>query len=134
MDTKGVLECWIDAFNRHDVEGLTDLYAGDAINFQVAAEPTVGLDAIKADFEAFFHGFPDTYAIVENLMADGNWAAWEWKGGGTFSGEFLGQPPTGKSYELRGCGFFRIKNGKITLQRGYWDSKTWFGQIGLEIS
>ena len=111
-----------------------DCYADNAVNFQVAAgEPAVGKEQIRRDAAEFFRGFPDSYSIVENIIADEDWAAWEWSGGGTFGGEFYGVQPTNKTYKLRGCGFFQFKDGKIILQRGYWDKLTWFSQIGLPV-
>jgi steroid delta-isomerase-like uncharacterized protein len=110
-------------------------YADDATNFQVAAgAPRAGKSGIRADLASFLTAFPDSYSKVENIMSDGDWAAWEWLGGGTFLGEFMGQPPTGKPYVLRGCGFFRCENGLIQFQRGYWDKHTWFSQIGFSTS
>lgn len=133
IDSKLLLQKWIDAFNRKDLDAVIDCYAEDAVNFQIATgTPSVGREQIRRDTAEFFRGFPDAWAKVENLMADGDWAAWEWIGGGSFSGEFYGQKPTGKFYDLRGCGFFAFKNGKIILQRGYWDKLTWFSQIGLD--
>jgi pimeloyl-ACP methyl ester carboxylesterase len=41
--------------------------------------------------------------------------------------------PTGRTFTLRGCGFFQIVDGKIRSQRGYWDRATWFNQLGLPI-
>jgi len=132
--SKKLLHVWIDAFNEHDVAALVGCYAKDAVNFQVAAgPPAIGIDKIKTDFEDFFHGFPDTYANIENLIAEGDWAAWEWSGGGTLTGEFLRIKPTGRSYKLCGCGFFQYKYEKIILQRGYWDKDTWFSQIGIKL-
>lgn len=111
-----------------------DCYADDAVNWQVAAgEPAVGKEQIRKDTAEFFRGFPDSYSIVENIISEEDWAAWEWNGGGSFTGEFYGNQPTGKSYELRGCGFLQFKDGKIILQRGYWDKLTWFAQVGLPI-
>ena len=54
----------------------------------------------------FVHGFAlaKMVRIVENLFEEGNWAILEWR------------DPLG----LRGCGFFKIENDQITLQRGYW--------------
>ncbi len=131
---KKLLQIWIEAFAANDLATLVTLYHPDAVNYQVAAgEPAVGLERIKTDFEEFFRGFPDSYARVENLMADGDWAAWEWFGGGTFTGEFYGYQPTEKSYELRGCGFFKFRDERIILQRGYWDKLTWYRQVGIEI-
>ena len=48
-------------------------------------------------------------------------------------GEFAGHAPTGRSFTLRGCGFFQIVDGKIRSQRGYWDRATWFNQLGLPV-
>jgi steroid delta-isomerase-like uncharacterized protein len=122
--SKELLQNWIDAFQRCDVEAVAACYADDAVNFQIAAgEPAVGKEQIRKDTAEFFRGFPDAWSRVENIISDNDWAAWEWIGGGTF----------GKSFESRGCGFFQFKNEKIILQRGYWDKFAWFSQIGLEI-
>ncbi|MUG96155.1 hypothetical protein F7734_28965 [Scytonema sp. UIC 10036] len=64
-----------------------------------------------------FHAFPDHYTQVENLFEDGEWAILEWKGSGTWQGEFAGMPPNGKSYKLQGFAFFHVTNGKICFQR-----------------
>lgn len=34
---------------------------------------------------------------------------------------------------LRGCGFFRVKDGKIVFQRGYWDKLTFLSLHGLPL-
>src|SRR5215204_4508454 len=97
-DSKKLLQKWIDAFQRWDVDAVVACYAGDAINLQVAAgEPAVGIEQIRRDTEEFFRGFPDAWSRVDNLISDGDWAAWEWFGGGTFTGEFYGNRPTGRT-------------------------------------
>lgn len=134
MKSIELLQNWIDAFQACDVERVAACYADDAVNFQVAAdEPAIGREQIKADTDAFFKAFPDAWSRVENLIGDGDWAAWEWIGGGTFLGEFAGVNPTGNSFELRGCGFFKFNDGLILFQRGYWDKHSWFSQIGIPI-
>lgn len=134
IDSKELLQNWISAFQKCDVEAVVNCYADDAVNFQIAAgEPAIGKEQIRKDTEEFFHGFPDAWSKVENLMSDGDFATWEWIGGGTFLGSFYGNSPTGKSFEIRGCGFFRFSDEKIILQRGYWDKLSWFAQIGLNI-
>ncbi len=134
MDARALLSEWIEAFQACDVERVVNCYAEDAVNFQIAAgEPSVGRERIAADTQQFFSGFPDAWSRVENLMADGDRAAWEWIGGGTFLGEFYSNQPTGKEFEIRGCGFFTFRNGLIVKQQGYWDKLSWFEQIGLAI-
>ena len=44
--------------------------------------------------------------VPVNLFEDGEWAILEWK----------------DPQERLGCGFFHVIDGRIALQRGYWDS------------
>jgi steroid delta-isomerase-like uncharacterized protein len=134
MTPKEVLLKWAAAFNSRDAAGAASLYHEHATNLQVAiGTPVQGRQAIHDDLVSFFTVFPDSYTHVEQILEDGEWAMIEWSGGGTFKGAFAGHAPTGKSFTLRGCGFFQVIAGKIHLQRGYWDKATWFGQIGLPV-
>jgi steroid delta-isomerase-like uncharacterized protein len=129
-----VVAAWADAFNRRDADAAADLYEDNATNWQVAAgEPAVGRDSILADFREFFAAFPDSYTDTENLFEDDEWAILEWSGGGTWRGAFVGREPNGRSFKLRGCGFFRVVDGKIRFQRGYWDKLTWFKQLAIPV-
>jgi hypothetical protein len=83
---------------------MAELYSEDAINHQVIFDPVIGKNQIKQMLERDF-SVTKMVCIVENIFKDGEWVALEWK-------EPLG---------LRGCEIFRIVDGKIKLQRGYWD-------------
>lgn len=113
---KEVLRQFVKHFNKADVESLTNLYADDAVNHQVANDPVEGKAAIKAMFEKEFAQAEMT-CLVENMFEDGDWAIMEWK------------DPLG----LRGCGFFQIKEGKIVFQRGYWDKLSFLKMHNLPI-
>lgn len=104
MRPRELVQHWVEAFNRSDIDTLADCYAEEATNHQVANDPIVGKAAIRAMFAAEF-GRATMTCIVENLFEDGEWAILEWK------------DPLG----LRGCGFFHVVDGKIQFQRGYWD-------------
>jgi len=124
---KEVLLKWVEAMNTRDVNMGTALYHDDAINMQFAnGKPLDGIQAIRRDLVDFFDNVSDNFTKVENIFEDGEWAIIEWSGGGTFK-------PTGQKFTLRGCGFFHVVNGKIKLQRGYYDKHTWFTQVGLEL-
>ena len=104
MKPKKVIKKWVSLFNEGNANELAELYHLDAINHQVANEPIHGKDAIRDMFTSEFDTANMT-CIVENIFEDGEWAILEWK------------DPLG----LRGCGFFKVENGKIRFQRGYWD-------------
>lgn len=110
-----VLE-WVRRFNLADADGLAELYAPDAINHQVTWEPLAGQDAIRDMFRREF-GLAPMVCQVEHIFEDGEWAILEWT------------DPLG----LRGCGFFRVLNGKIAFQRGYWDRLTFLRIHGLPL-
>lgn len=130
-----VVQDWVAAYNRRDAQAAAELYHEDATNFQVAlGGPTVGRKAILEDLLSFFHAFPDNFTHAENLFEDGEWAILEWSGGGTWRGEFASTAPNGRSFTLRGCGFFHVLDGKIRFQRGYFDKATWFGQLGIPLT
>jgi ketosteroid isomerase-like protein len=107
---------WIRRFNAADLDGLMELYAPDAVNHQTVMEPLVGRDAIRHMFATEF-GRATMVCIEENLLECGEWAALEWS------------DPLG----LRGCGFFRIRDGMIVFQRGYFDQLTFFRIQGIPV-
>lgn len=104
MTPAELLDRWIEAFNSADADALAAFYAPDAVNHQVVRDPVEGRAAIRAMFEREFAA-ATMVCIPENKFADGEWAILEWR------------DPKG----LRGCGFFRVVDGLIVFQRGYWD-------------
>lgn len=111
-----VVKRWVDCFNVGDIDGLCSLYAADAVNHQVVAEPLNGRAAIRQMFEIEF-GRANMTCVIESLHEDGNCAMLEWS------------DPNG----LRGCGFFRVENGLIVFQRGYFDQLSFFRKQGLAV-
>jgi limonene-1,2-epoxide hydrolase len=104
MRPKEVVQAWVEAFNRADVNALANLYEANATNHQVAEATVVGREAIRQMFQRGFAA-AEMHCLVENLFEDGEWAILEW------------HDPKG----LRGCGFFHVRDSKIVFQRGYWD-------------
>lgn len=117
MDTpSSVVSAWVTAFNQGDAETLASYYEEGATNHQVANEPVVGREAILAMFRSEF-AVAEMHCIVENLFEDGEWAILEWK----------------DPLEMRGCGFFHVVEGKIRIQRGYWDKLSFLRLQGLPL-
>ena len=116
MTPRELIKQWVKFFNEADAEKLASLYADDAINHQVNAEPVNGNEAIREMFKKEFET-AEMVCLVENIFEDGEWAILEWK------------DPLG----LRGCGFFHVINDKIVFQRGYWDKLSFLRMHGLPI-
>lgn len=116
MQPKKLVWLWVEAFNRADVDALVELYSADAVNHQMPERPVYGRAALRAMFTAEF-AQAKMVCLVEQVYEDGEWGILEWK------------DPTG----LRGCGFFHVVDGKITMQRGYWDKLTFLRSQGLPL-
>jgi len=116
MKPRQLVQTWVDAFNRADVQALADLYAEDAVNHQVAESLVQGRENIRQNFASEFAS-AKMHCIVENLYEDGEWAIPEWR------------DPLG----LRGCGFFHVLDGEIKYQRGYWDKLSFLRAQGLPL-
>jgi hypothetical protein len=114
---KELVREWIRLFNDADIEGLSQLYAPDAVNDQVVfSEPLKGRNAIHDMFALEFKR-ATMVCIEEGLFECGDFAILQWR------------DPIG----LRGCGFFQIQNDQIVHQKGYFDQLTFFKIQGLPI-
>ena len=116
MLPRDIVQAWVEAFNRADLDALSGLYHADAINHQVLESPVEGRDAIRAIFTAGFAA-AEMVCIPENVFQDGEWAILDWR------------DPKG----LHGCGFFHVIDGQIAFQRGYWDKFSFLKLHGLSL-
>lgn len=116
MTPKQLVLTWVERFNAADIDGLSALYADDAINHQVVMDPLRGRTAIRRMFEVEF-GRASMHCTIEALHEAGDWAILEWS------------DPLG----LRGCGFFHVRDDQIVFQRGYFDQLSFFRQQGIAV-
>jgi limonene-1,2-epoxide hydrolase len=116
MSPREIVRAWVEAFNSADAHRVASFYAEYAVNHQVHSAPVEGREAIHAMFAREFAAAV-MVCQIENIFEDGDWAILEWS------------DPLG----LRGCGFFRIEDGQIAFQRGYWDRLTFMKQRGLPL-
>ncbi len=111
MTNKELIATWVERFNNADADGVAELYHDEAVNHQMPLEAITGKEAIRAMFKREFAA-ADMHCIPVQIISEGEWAVLEWRDPKNFCG----------------CGFFRIVDGKILNQRGYWDRYT-FGKL-----
>lgn len=132
LTTNAVLAEWVAALNARDAARVTALYHDDAENLQGArGTPVHGAAAIREDFADFFRRTPDAWIRAERSFEHSPWSVLEWTAGGTYAGDDDWLPGP---FTVRGCGFFRIEEGRIRCQRGYYDQYKWYTQDGLAVN
>ena len=72
-----------------------------------------GIEAFKGLITALRTAFPDFEFIIEDEVAEGRKVATRWRLRGTQHGEFRGNPPTHKQFDVTGIDIFEIAEGRI---------------------
>lgn len=109
---KAVARRFFDLFHEGG-EGLVDeIFTEDFVHHSVPwASP--GIDGMKELMEIVATGFSDFQGIVEDVVAEGNRVVMRLCERGVHTGDFLGLPATGRSFQYSSIHIFRIENGRI---------------------
>jgi predicted ester cyclase len=92
------------------------------------AEPSpAGLKQMNQGFRA---AFPDLHGRIEQVFAVGDWVAAQVTWAGTNTGDFMGQPPTGRTVSITELEIVRCQDGQIVELRQVADLGTLMSQLG----
>ena len=107
-----LIKRYFDAFNRHDLEGVMDCFASDAVVLGADGGRVEGAEAIRASYAKSFEAIPDGKCVPRTLLgADGSGAVES-----VFSGI---RAKTGEKIELVGVEVLEFRNGRIRSIRDY---------------
>ena len=79
----------------------------------------------------FQAAFPGVTHEVAELIAEGDRVSARIVVRGTHQRDFMGMPPTGKSFAIDSVNTFRIEGGKIVEQHAVFDSMGMMQQLGM---
>ncbi len=109
--TVDFLEDFLDAWNRHDIEGILQLLDGDCLYISGDGARARGHDEIRELLSSFLTRFPDAHWRDATHFVAGEHGASEWTFTGTDSG--------GNRVKLDACDLFTFQNGRIALVSAY---------------
>jgi len=130
-----LLDRYVERYNAGDLDGVMDLYAGDAV--QIMPDGTYeGWSTVGERLAQELDGFTDLNHTVRSFVEQGDLFADEWTFVGTHTGSFrlpdgTELPPTGKRVEIRGMEVVRVRDRKIVLNSLYYDNMAVAVQLGL---
>jgi steroid delta-isomerase-like uncharacterized protein len=123
-----------DAINARDVELMSntidELADPDVIVHTPLPVQTTGADTLKQAMAMLLRAFPDIHLTVEDVVADGAKVVGRNAFGGTHQGEYMGLPPTGKSFAIEEIVIFRFSGGRIAETWAVVDVLSQMRQLG----
>ena len=82
-------------------------------------------------FMGMFHAaFPGVTHTIQDLIAEGDTVAARITVRGTHQHDFLGLPPTGRTFDIASINVFRLHDGKIVEHHAIFDNLGMMQQIG----
>jgi steroid delta-isomerase-like uncharacterized protein len=118
------------AFERHDAAALARDYTKDCVIESPTGGVHRGPEAAKQVLQMVFDAL-DVKMREESMLIDGDAAAQVLVLEGTDSGQFLGLPPTGKSFRIPAVFLYELEDGQIARERRIYDFTGLLVQIGL---
>jgi steroid delta-isomerase-like uncharacterized protein len=89
-----------------------------------------GRGDLKRAIERVSRGLSDAAFTIEDMIAEADRVAVRLTAGARQTGEFMGMPPSGKSYRIGEIHVFRIRDGKISEHWHQFDSMGMMSQLG----
>ena len=130
-DNKALVRYWIEeVINKGNLAVVDALcppgYVGHNPHHPLKDQP-VGPEEVKEHVVKWLHAvFPDLHQDIEEMIAEGDKVVVRWTNSGTHVGEFMGIPPTGKSFSIAGIDIHRLSGGKMAE---HWHVVDLFGQL-----
>lgn len=115
--TRELLQGFLDAFNRHDLDAIMEYFAEDCVFYMPrGAAPRGdeyrGKEQVRAGLATRFEGIPDVHYGEDRHWVCGELGVSEWT--------LTGTSRTGKKLEVRGLDLLEFAHGKVTRKDSFW--------------
>ena len=115
-----IVEAFIDAFNRNDLERIMTFFTPDAVYHNMPMSPVKGTEAIRNVLKGFLGMATEVKWTTHQIARAGNVVLTERTDAFRIGGRWV---------ELPVMGVFEIDGGKIRAWRDYFDLSTWTKQL-----
>jgi steroid delta-isomerase-like uncharacterized protein len=121
----------MESENRRDFDATLRTFAHPRYELVATGQVFDGSDAVREYYAASRGAFPDQRNVVHALHHADDAVIVEFDLLGTHRGEFLGTPPTGRSFTCRMAAVFLFAGDRIVCERVYFDAATILRQLGI---
>ncbi|HTQ21879.1 ester cyclase [Mycobacterium sp.] len=121
-----------EIWNNGRLELIDELIAEDLVDHvELVGLEGDGRARYRASVELTRAAFPDYQNPLDLVLADGDYAVSYGRSTGTHRGEYLGIPPTGRSFDVPTWGILRFADGQAVERWGLADNLAMIQQLGL---
>lgn len=115
--TVDLLQAFLDAFNRHDLDAIMDFFADECVFYMPRGEGPrgdryVGKAEVRAGLAKRFAGVPDVHYGEDRHWVCGDFGVSEWT--------LTGTSVSGKHLDVRGVDLLEFADGRITRKDSFW--------------
>lgn len=121
-----------EIWNNGRLELIDELIAEDLVDHvELPGLRGNGRARYRASIEMARAAFPDYRNPLDFVLADGEFAVSYGRSTGTHRGEYMGIPPTGRSFDVPTFGILRFESGQAVERWGFSDNLAMMQQLGL---
>jgi predicted ester cyclase len=113
-----------------DIDALDEIATADYQEHDPLPGQGAGLQGLKDRVTMLREGLAVRFTI-EDVIESGDKLVVRWTNSGTHVGEFLGIPPTNKSFSVAGIDIYRLVDGKLAEHWHVIDQLAMLQQLGL---
>lgn len=128
---KAVARRFFDAFETGDQVALKAVLAPDLAAHHPGTSEPLDREALMQTIGTFSAAFSDQQYTIEEQIAEGDKVVTRTTWQATHTGDFQGQPPTGKQIAIEGIATDRVEDDKIVEHRVLMDTMGLLQQLGL---
>ncbi|SRR5690606_40475660 len=115
--TTELLQAFLDAFNRHDLDAIMGFFAEDCVFYMPRGAAPRGdryesKAAVRAGLATRFEGIPDVHYGDDKHWVGTNFGVSEWT--------LTGTTRTGARLEVRGVDLLEFDRGKVVRKDSFW--------------
>ncbi|MFI9509001.1 nuclear transport factor 2 family protein [Nocardia sp. NPDC052566] len=120
MNATEFIHEWVEAYNEMDFTRFAAMNTDDVVYTVAALGHTyTGRDAFIQHIREYADGVPDRRFTLDQVIADGDLIAVEYRFLGTSSGKVAALPPAGTVLKTSFCSVLRLRDGKVAAQTDY---------------
>jgi steroid delta-isomerase-like uncharacterized protein len=131
-DAKDLLRRFYAEMSAGNLDAIDEVVVDSFIEHESFPGIEPNKEGVRQFFQMFRSAFPDMKMEAHEIVGEGDLLCVRGTMSGTHQGEFMGMPPTGKSFEVHGVDIVRFGDDGVGREHwGVFDTMSMLQQLGV---